>query len=74
MSLKIFYQKYYCSNYYDVSVNEYGVECGTSLGFWEIMDELILQIFMDGFSGILEICQVEDLQMMKDKLTDGKEF
>ena len=42
MSLKIFYQKYYCSNYYDVSVNEYGVECGTSLGFWEIMDELIL--------------------------------
>ena len=28
-------QKYYCSNYYDVSVNEYGVKRGTSLKFWE---------------------------------------
>ena len=25
----------YCSNYYDVSVNKYGVKCGTSLRFWE---------------------------------------
>ena len=28
-------QKYYCSNYYDVSVNKYDVKCGTSLRFWE---------------------------------------
>ena len=28
-------QKYYCSNYYDVSINKYGVKCGTSLRFWE---------------------------------------
>ena len=28
-------QKYYCLNYYDVSVNKYGVKCGTSLRFWE---------------------------------------
>ena len=28
-------QKYYCSNYYDVSVTKYGVKCGTSLRFWE---------------------------------------
>ena len=28
-------QKYYCSNYYDVRVNKYGVECGTSLRFLE---------------------------------------
>ena len=28
-------QKYYCSDYYDVSVNRYGVKCGTSLRFWE---------------------------------------
>ena len=28
--------KYYCSNYYDVSVNKYGVKFGTSLRFWEI--------------------------------------
>ena len=26
-------QKYYCSNYYDVNVNKYGVKCGTSLRF-----------------------------------------
>ena len=28
-------QKYYCSDYYDVSVDKYGVKCGTSLRFWE---------------------------------------
>ena len=28
-------QKYYFSDYYDVSVNKYGVKCGTSLKFWE---------------------------------------
>ena len=27
-------QKYYCSNYY-VSVNKYGLKCGTSLICWE---------------------------------------
>ena len=29
-------QKYYCSNYYNVSVNKYGVKCKTWLRFWEI--------------------------------------
>ena len=33
--LKNIDQKYYCSNYYDVTVNEYGVKCGTSLKFLE---------------------------------------
>ena len=33
--LKNFDQKYYCPNYYDVSVNKYGVKCRTSLRFWE---------------------------------------
>ena len=33
--LKNIDQKYYCSNYYDVNVNEYSVKCGTSLRFWE---------------------------------------
>ena len=28
-------QKFYCPDYYDVSVNKYGVKCGTSLRFWE---------------------------------------
>ena len=33
--LKNIDQKYYCSDYYDVSVNKYGVKCGTSLRVWE---------------------------------------
>ena len=33
--LKDIDQKYFCSSYYDVSVNKYGVKCGTSLRFWE---------------------------------------
>ena len=66
-------QKYYCSNYYDISVNKYGVKCGASLKFWK-NNGLILQILMVGFGGILNIGQVEDLEMMKDKLIDGKEL
>ena len=31
--LKNIDQRYYCSNYYDATVNKYGVKCGTSLGF-----------------------------------------
>ena len=31
--LKDIDEKYYCSDYYDVSVNKYGVKCGTSLRF-----------------------------------------
>ena len=33
--LKKIDQRFYCSNYYDVSVNKYGVKCGTLLRFWE---------------------------------------
>ena len=33
--LKNIDKKYYCSNYYDVSVNKYGVKWRTSLRFWE---------------------------------------
>ena len=33
--LKNIDQTYYCSDYYDVSVNKSGVKCGTSLRFWE---------------------------------------
>ena len=28
-------KKYYASDFYGVSVNKYGVECGTSLRFWK---------------------------------------
>ena len=33
--LKSIDQKYYRSNYYDVSFNKYGVKCGTLQRFWE---------------------------------------
>ena len=33
--LKNVYQNYYCSNYYNISINKYKVKCGTSLRFWE---------------------------------------
>ena len=33
--LKDIDQKFYCSDYYDVSVNKYGIKCGISLRFWE---------------------------------------
>ena len=37
-------------------------------------DRLILQILMNGFSNILETGQVEDVQMTKERLIDGKEL
>ena len=33
--LKSIDRKYYCSDFYDVKLNYYGVEIGTSLRFWE---------------------------------------
>ena len=33
--LKNIYQKCYCLNYYDASVDKYGVKCGTSLRCWK---------------------------------------
>ena len=35
IALKDIDQKYYCSSYYDASINKYVVKCGTSLRFWE---------------------------------------
>ena len=32
--LKNINQKFYCTDYYDVSVNKYDVKCGISLRFW----------------------------------------
>ena len=37
-------------------------------------DRLILQILMNGFSNILETGQVEDVQMTKERLIEGKEL
>ena len=36
--LKNIDQKYYCSDYYNISVDKYGVKCGTSLRSWENKD------------------------------------
>ena len=33
--LKDIDEKYYCSDFYDASLNCYGVNCGTRLRFWE---------------------------------------
>ena len=33
--LKNIDQKFYCSDYYNCSVNKYGLKCGTSVRFWE---------------------------------------
>ena len=70
--LKDIDRKYYCSNYYDVSVNKYGLKCGTSLRFWE-NKRWINSIDRYGwFSGILDIGWVEDQKMMKGRLINGK--
>ena len=35
---------------------------------------LMKQILMHGFNGILDTGQVEDQEMIKDKLTDGRKL
>ena len=60
--LKNIDQKFYCSHYYDVRVNKYGVKCGTLLRFWE------------NKGWINEISPYGWLGKMKDKLIDGKEL
>ena len=42
--------------------------------FGKIKAGLTKQILMVGFSGILDIGQVQDQKMIKDKLTDGKKL
>ena len=34
-SVERYYQKFYCPDYYDVSVNKYEVKCVTLLRFWK---------------------------------------
>ena len=53
--LKNIDRNYYCSNYYVVTVNKYGVKCGTSLRFEKIRGESILYILMASFSVISDI-------------------
>ena len=67
-------QNYYCSDYCNINVHKCGVKCGTSLRFWENKGWMNSMDPYGWFHGILDISQVEDLQMMKDKLIDGKEL
>ena len=48
-------------------LNKYKVKTGTSQDFGKIKVELLKQILMDVFSGILDTFQEEDLQMVLDK-------
>ena len=61
--LKDIDQKYYCTDYYDVSVNKYVVTCGILLRFRE--DKVALMKIRSW---------VEDRKMMKGKLIDRKEL
>ena len=67
--------KSYCSNYNDISLNIYGLRCGTSLSFWK-NNGWITSIDPGGwfgFSGILGIGWVEDCVMMRGRFLHGKE-
>ena len=66
-------KKNYCSDFYDVDLNHYGVDVGTSLRFWE-RKGWINKMVMDGFNGISDIGKEEEVKMIKDRLIDGKEF
>ena len=72
--LKDIDQKFYCSDYYDVSVSKYGVKCGISLRFWEnkgwINEIDTYGCFQWYFRYRLDRIQ----KMMKAKLIDGKEL
>ena len=48
------------------------LNAGHRKDFGKIKIGLMKQIFMVGFSGILDTGQVEDEKMIKDKLIDGK--
>ena len=53
--LKDIDKKYYASDFYDISVDKYGVKCGTSLRFWESKDRINKQDPYGWFHGILDI-------------------
>ena len=73
VQLKNIDAKFYASDYY-VNVNKYGVKCGTSLRFWENEGQINKIDPMVGFSRTLGTAQVEDQEMIKDKLIDGKKL
>ena len=69
--LKNIDQKFYCSDYYDVSANNYRVKCVTSLKFLENKG-WVNEIDPYGWFQWYFRYWVEDWKRMKDKLIDGK--
>ena len=71
--LKEIDHKYYWSSYYDVSVNKYGVKCGTSLRFWENkgwINEIARKFSRSKFFGLekfLEQRKIQSIAAIKEQ-------
>ena len=69
--LKKIKQKFYCSDYFDASVNKYGVKCGISLTFCE--DNGLVNS-KDSCGSLQWYFRYWLGRKSKDKLIDGKEL
>ena len=74
ISQKILIRSIIVQIYCDVSVNKHGIKCGTSLRFSENKGWINKIDAQGWFQWNLDTDWVDDLQMMKEKLIDGKEL
>ena len=68
------YQKCYCSSYYDLNVNKYGVKCGTSLRLWGHKGCINPIDLYGKFQSYLRYLLGKRSLDIKDKLLDGKQL